>query len=71
MEIRPIDKIFCNNREDTLIVGSVKSNIGHSENAAAHGQIIKVGRMSCFAFGFVPVQNIVSIYRRFLTVLIK
>lgn len=41
-EIQPIDDVFCKNREGPLLLGSVKSNMGHSENAAALCQIAKV-----------------------------
>lgn len=46
VEICAIDKVFCSNRKKPLLVGALKSNMGHSENCAAHGQIIKVRLIS-------------------------
>lgn len=43
-EIKAIDKVFCKgkNRDKPLIIGSVKSNIGHCEAAAGIASIAKV-----------------------------
>ncbi|EFN74070.1 Fatty acid synthase [Camponotus floridanus] len=41
-EINAIEKIFCKNRQSPLLIGSVKSNLGHSEAAAGLCQIAKV-----------------------------
>jgi len=41
-EINAIEKIFCNNRQSPLLIGSVKSNLGHPEAAAGLCQIAKV-----------------------------
>ncbi|XP_053692477.1 fatty acid synthase-like [Sabethes cyaneus] len=40
-ECDAIDKIFCTNRTRPLLVGSVKSNIGHSEASAGLASIAK------------------------------
>lgn len=40
-EIIPIDTVFSKGRKEQLLVGSVKSNMGHSEPAAALCQIVK------------------------------
>lgn len=47
-----MDNIFCKNRTKPLLVGSVKSNIGHSESSAGVCSITKV----CLAFetGLIP-----------------
>ncbi|XP_059474548.1 fatty acid synthase-like [Neocloeon triangulifer] len=41
-ELNTIDRVLCANRKEPLLVGSVKSNIGHSEPASALSSIIKV-----------------------------
>ncbi|XP_025268427.1 fatty acid synthase-like [Camponotus floridanus] len=41
-EINAIDKVFCKDRQTPLLIGSVKSNLGHSEAAAGLCQIVKV-----------------------------
>lgn len=40
--MRAVDKVFCKNRKTPLLVGSVKSNLGHSEPAAALCSLAKV-----------------------------
>lgn len=41
-ECRALDNIFCQDRKDPLIVGSVKSNIGHSESSSGACSVAKV-----------------------------
>lgn len=41
-ECRALDNVFCRNRSDALLVGSVKSNIGHTESASGACSIAKV-----------------------------
>lgn len=41
-ECKALDNIFCKNRTDPLLVGSVKSNIGHTESSSGACSIIKV-----------------------------
>ncbi|KYM97697.1 Fatty acid synthase [Cyphomyrmex costatus] len=52
VEIKAIHNMFCQNRETPLMVGSVKSNLGHSETASGFNQIVKV--IIAFETGFVP-----------------
>ncbi|KMQ82320.1 fatty acid synthase, partial [Lasius niger] len=40
-ELRAIDEALCIKRDFPLFLGSVKSNIGHSESASGHCQIAK------------------------------
>lgn len=52
-----MDKIFCRERDEPLLIGSVKSSIGHSEASAAINSIIKV--LLAYQTGFVsPNINI-------------
>jgi len=41
-EVIAIDNVFCKNRETPLMIGSVKSNLGHAESASGMTQIAKV-----------------------------
>jgi len=41
-EVNAIDNVFCKNRETPLMIGSVKSNLGHNEPASGLTQIAKV-----------------------------
>lgn len=41
-ECKALDNIFCKNRKDPLLVGSVKSNIGHTESSSGACSIAKV-----------------------------
>ncbi|TMW48491.1 hypothetical protein DOY81_006418, partial [Sarcophaga bullata] len=45
-ECRAIDNVLCSQRTSPLLVGSVKSNVGHSESASGINSLIK----ACFAF---------------------
>lgn len=50
-ECQALDNIFCKNRSKPLPVGSVKSNIGHSESTAGACSITKV--LLAFETGFI------------------
>ncbi len=41
MESNAVADIFCQKRSDPLLVGSVKSNVGHTEAAAPYMSILK------------------------------
>uniref|UniRef100_A0A1A9W883 Fatty acid synthase n=1 Tax=Glossina brevipalpis TaxID=37001 RepID=A0A1A9W883_9MUSC len=45
-ECRAIDNVLCSQRSTPLLVGSVKSNLGHAEPASGVSSIVK----ACFAF---------------------
>ncbi|KAL6446819.1 hypothetical protein ACFW04_001327 [Cataglyphis niger] len=42
VELRAIDEALCDKRQLPLLLGSVKSNIGHSEVCSGHCQITKI-----------------------------
>lgn len=59
-ECRALDKIFCKNRSNPLLVGSMKSNIGHTESSSGVCSIAKV--ILTFETGFVPPNvNFISV----------
>ena len=41
-EVSALDKVFCTGRKEPLWVGSIKSNLGHSEPASGLCSIVKV-----------------------------
>lgn len=51
-ECKALDSIFCKNRRDPLLVGSVKSNIGHTESTSGACSIAKV--ILTFENGLIP-----------------
>ncbi|CAH1641260.1 unnamed protein product [Spodoptera littoralis] len=42
VELQAIEKVFCNDREDPLLIGSVMSNVGYNEAASGITAITKV-----------------------------
>lgn len=62
-EINAIEKVFCKDRQTPLLIGSVKSNLGHSEAAAGLCQIVKVTVVIIFIIKYSNNFNIrVHIY---------
>lgn len=51
-ECRTLDRVFCTNRKDPLLVGSVKSNMGHTEASSGICSITKI--LLAFESGSVP-----------------
>ncbi|XP_043067726.1 fatty acid synthase isoform X1 [Drosophila bipectinata] len=45
-ECKAIDNVICSQRHEPLLIGSVKSNVGHSEAASGICSLVK----ACFAF---------------------
>ncbi|XP_031641000.1 fatty acid synthase-like [Contarinia nasturtii] len=59
-ECGTIDKVFCKNRKEPLLIGSVKSNMGHTEGSSGICSITKV--ILAFESGIVaPNLNFVSV----------
>jgi fatty acid synthase, animal type len=42
VEVSAIDSVLCKNRKEPLVIGSVKSNMGHAEAAAGFSSLAKV-----------------------------
>ncbi|XP_011695797.1 PREDICTED: fatty acid synthase [Wasmannia auropunctata] len=53
-EINSIDKLFCKGRKTPLLIGSVKSNMGHSEPASGLCSIAKV--LIAMEAGVIPAN---------------
>ncbi|KMQ82768.1 fatty acid synthase, partial [Lasius niger] len=53
-ELAAIDKLFCKNRRTPLLIGSVKSNMGHSEPASGLCSIAKV--LIAMEAGVIPAN---------------
>ena len=51
-ELAALDQVYCKGRQTPLLIGSVKSNMGHSEPAAALCSITKV--VIAMEHGFIP-----------------
>lgn len=53
-EVRALDEVFCTGRDGPLLVGSVKSNIGHTEPVSALCSISKV--LLAMETGIIPAN---------------
>lgn len=51
-EVNAIDDVFCKNRKGPLMIGSVKSNIGHTEPSSGLCSVIKV--LIGLESGYIP-----------------
>jgi fatty acid synthase len=51
-ELKAISQVFCKDRETPLLIGSVKSNLGHTEGASGLCGITKV--IIGMETGFIP-----------------
>jgi len=55
-EVNAIHNVFCRKRETPLMIGSVKSNLGHGEPASGLSQIAKVKQMtSIFIYYYIII----------------
>lgn len=50
-ELNAIDRVFCKNRKEPLLVGSVKANLGHTEPVAALSSLTKI--LLCMEAGYL------------------
>jgi len=53
-EVNAIDNVLCKNRETPLMIGSVKSNLGHAEPASGLTQIAKV-KMIIYIYMYISL----------------
>ncbi|EZA48517.1 Fatty acid synthase [Ooceraea biroi] len=53
-EVNSIDRVFCKNRTTPLLIGSVKSNTGHTEATAGMCSIIKA--LAAMETGVIPAN---------------
>jgi len=51
-ELAALDKVFCKGRQTPLLIGSVKSNMGHSEPASGMCSVVKV--VTAMEHGLIP-----------------
>jgi len=51
-ELSAFDQVFCKRRQTPLLIGSVKSNMGHGEPAAGVCSVVKV--LLALEYGFIP-----------------
>lgn len=52
VELNAISSVFCKNREEPLLVGTLKSMVGHGEPVSALNSIIKL--LISFEAGYIP-----------------
>lgn len=51
-ELNGIDRALCATRQDPLLIGSTKSNMGHPEPASGLAALAKVGTPAGRAYGY-------------------
>ena len=64
-ELQAIDNVFCKNRKSPLLLGSIKSNIGHLEAASGLAGLIKA--VLILEFGIVPPNANFEFPKSYLT----
>lgn len=68
-ECRALDRIFCTNRKEPMLIGSVKSNIGHTEASSGICSITKV--VLSFEQGAIPPNLHFEIPRQEIAALVE
>lgn len=53
-ELNAIEKVYCKNRKNPLLIGSVKTNTGHSEASAVMFSVAKV--LIAMEQGIIPAN---------------
>jgi len=51
-ELAALDQVFCKGRQTPLLIGSVKSNMGHAESASGLCSVVKV--LIAMEHGLIP-----------------
>ena len=51
-ELAALEQVFCKGRRTPLLIGSVKSNMGHSEPASGLCSVVKV--LTAMEHGLIP-----------------
>jgi len=51
-EMAALDQVFCKGRQTPLLIGSVRSNMGHSEAASGLCSVVKV--LTAMEHGLIP-----------------
>jgi len=51
-ELVAMDQVFCKGRQTPLLIGSVRSNMGHSEPASGLCSVVKV--LTAMEHGLIP-----------------
>jgi len=52
VELAALEQVFCKGRQTPLLIGSVKSNIGHSEPSSGLCSVVKV--LIAMEHGLIP-----------------
>ena len=52
IELAALDQVFCKGRQTPLLIGSVKSNMGHAEPASGLCSVVKV--LIAMEHGLIP-----------------
>ena len=52
VELAALDQVFCKGRRTPLLIGSVKSNMGHSEPVSGLCSVVKV--LTAMEHGLIP-----------------